>query len=95
MLKIVEAKSIEDYQLWLKYNDGQEGIVDLSDLAGKGVFALWDDIETFTKFQVESGREVIWSDQVALCADSLYLKLTGEKPEDIFPTLAQSADARN
>jgi hypothetical protein len=41
MYKIIEAKALEDYRLWLKYSDGTEGAVDLSHLAGKGVFAAW------------------------------------------------------
>jgi len=28
---------------------------------------------------------IAWSDDVELCADSIYLELTGKKPEDLFP----------
>ncbi|MCX7839868.1 MAG: DUF2442 domain-containing protein, partial [Anaerolineae bacterium] len=38
----IEVKPLENYRIWLKYSDGREGIVDLSHLAGKGVFALWN-----------------------------------------------------
>ena len=38
MEKAVQAKPLDDYRLWLKYADGPEGEVDLSDLAGRGVW---------------------------------------------------------
>ena len=37
----VEAR--EGYRIWLSYSDGAAGEVDLSDLAGSGVFAAWND----------------------------------------------------
>jgi len=32
-----------------------------------------------------------WNDDVELCPDALYLKLTGKKPEEIFPNLKKSS----
>ena len=87
MAKPVEVRPLENYRLWLKYSDGVEGIVDLSHLAGKGVFQLWNDYGEFQKVHIGPSGEVAWSDQVDLCPDALYLRLTGKKPEDIFPKL--------
>jgi hypothetical protein len=39
----IEVKAGENYQIWIKYSDGIQGVVDLSDLVGKGVFAVWKD----------------------------------------------------
>ena len=38
MHRIVEVKPLQDFKVWLKFSDGVEGTVDLSDVAGKGVF---------------------------------------------------------
>ena len=35
MYKINKLKVLSDYKIWLKYSDGTEGIIDLSDLVGK------------------------------------------------------------
>lgn len=43
MVKPIQVKALPNYKLWLKYADGVEGEVDLAHLAGKGVFALWND----------------------------------------------------
>ena len=92
----VEVKPLEKYRLWIKYSDGVEGIVDLSALAGKGVFALWNDYAEFQKVHIGPSGEIAWSDQIDLCPDALYLKITGKTPEDIFPKLRElTQHARN
>lgn len=85
----IEVKPLENYQIWIKYSDGREGIVDLSDLAGKGVFALWNDYQEFQKVYIGPSGEIAWSDQIDLCPDAIYLKITGKQPENIFPKLRE------
>ncbi|GAB4407623.1 MAG: hypothetical protein Kow00123_20570 [Anaerolineales bacterium] len=87
----VEVKPLENYRIWIKFSDGCEGVVDLSDLAGKGVFALWNDYQEFQKVHIGPGGEIAWSDQIDLCPDALYLKITAKQPEDIFPKLRELA----
>ena len=87
MIKIISVKASADYKIWIQYSDGVEGEVDLSHLVGKGVFSAWKDASVFRNFQVKNGRFIIWTDEIDLCADSLYLEITGETPEDIFPKL--------
>jgi hypothetical protein len=38
-VKIVEAKALPAFRLKLKFDNGESGIVDLSSLVGRGVFA--------------------------------------------------------
>ena len=87
MMKITEAKALEGYKLELKFADGIHGVVDVSYLVGQGVFALWNDFEAFRKVRIGTSGELIWNDQVDLCPDSLYMKITGKRPEDVFPNL--------
>lgn len=87
MLKITSAKARTGHKIWLRYSDGVEGEVDLSHLVGKGVFSAWKNKKAFQNFRVKNGRVVIWTDEIDLCADSLYLEITGKAPEDVFPML--------
>ena len=87
MRKVTNAKVLPDYHLELTFDDVVAGMVDLSDLVGKGVFALWRDRRAFEQVHIGSSGELTWSDQVDLCPDALYLKVTGKKPEEIFPAL--------
>ncbi len=93
MPRLVDVKALEGYRLWLRYEDGTEGIVDLSPLVGKGVFTLWEDERSFRKVRIGDGGEVVWNEDVDLCADALYLQLTGKKPVDLFPNLQALTDS--
>ncbi len=78
MCKLVDIKALSNYKLWLRFlprgtgSDGVEGEVDLSELAGKGVFELWNDYENFEKAYIEKNGQVVWSDEIDMCSDSLY-----------------------
>lgn len=87
MLKPLEVKALPEYRIWLRYSDGVEGEVDLSDLVGRGVFALWTDPGEFDKVHIGPGDAISWTEQVELCPDSVYLKLTGKSPAEVFPKL--------
>lgn len=87
--KILEARPGKDYKIWLKFDDDTAGEVDLSHLAGKGVFVFWDDYDNFKKVAIENSRWLSWSDEIDLDADALYLKLTGKRPEELFPSLKE------
>lgn len=87
MRKITKIKILKDYRLELEFDDGLCGVVNLADLVGKGVFALWRDRQAFEQVRIGSSGELVWGDQVDLCPDALYLKVTGKKPEDVFPAL--------
>ena len=87
MAKIIKVSVLQGYCLELDFDDGVRGMVDLSDLAGKGVFALWDDRRVFEQVRIGSFGELAWGDKIDLCPDSLYLRATGKKPEDVFPAL--------
>jgi hypothetical protein len=78
MCKIIEVKPLPAYRVWLKYEDGIQGEVDLSDLAGKGVFSAWNEPGFFeTLFIDPETGAVAWPGGIDLCPDSLYQDLTG------------------
>lgn len=89
MHKAVDVKALSGYRIWVRFDDGVAGEVDLSHLAGRGVFSLWQDDAAFQRVHLGPSGEIAWNDEVDLCPDSLYLKLTGKVPEEIFPNLAR------
>lgn len=87
LIRPTSVRALPNYRLYLEFSDGTKGEVDLSDLAGRGVFAAWDNPAFFETVHIGSHRELKWDDEIELCADSLYLKLTGKTPEELFPKL--------
>ena len=84
MFRPIEVRALSGFRLCLRYDNGVEGEVDLSDLAGRGVFALWDEPGAFECASIGPGGEIRWSDQVDLCPDALYMRMTGALPERVF-----------
>ena len=89
MLEPIQVKALDNYKIWIKYSDGVQGEVDLSRFVGKGVFSSWNDYDEFKKVHIENGA-IAWNDQIDLCSDSIYLEITDQKPEELFPKLANN-----
>ncbi|HEX6269094.1 MAG TPA: DUF2442 domain-containing protein [Anaerolineales bacterium] len=88
-----EVKPLEKFCLYVKYSDGVEGTVDLSQFAGKGVFNLWNDYSQFEKVTIGSSGELVWNEDVDMDGLGIYLKLTGKKPEEVLPKLRELSHA--
>ena len=87
MKKAVEARPLSGYRIWPRYADGVEGEVALSHLAGRGVFRAWTDRRVFEGVHVDRNAAATWNEDIDLCPDALYLRLTGEAVEELFPKL--------
>lgn len=84
MPKPVEVRALANFRIWLRYDDGTQGEVDLSNLADRGVFKAWHDPTFFNAVRVASHGAVEWGPDLDLCPDSLYMQLTGLSPDEYF-----------
>lgn len=84
-MRLRSVRSLPGYHLAIVYDDGVEGIVNLSHLVGKGVFDLWTNAAAFERVTIGSHGEVRWTEQVELCSDSLYMQVTGKSVEEVLP----------
>ena len=91
VIAAMEVAPRAGYRIWLRYSDGVSGEVDLSDMAGRGVFKVWLDHTFFEGVHVSGHGSIAWSDDIELCADALYMELTGKSAEDLFPALRDRA----
>ncbi|MBC8326863.1 MAG: DUF2442 domain-containing protein [Verrucomicrobia subdivision 3 bacterium] len=86
-MNLIEVSPREGYGLFVRYDDGASGVVDLSAFVGKGVFSEWLKPGVFEQVQLAEAGHPEWPGEIDLCPDALYLQLTGKKPEEIFPAL--------
>ena len=91
MIRPVSVQALPNYRIHIRYSDGAQDEVDLSELAGKGVFAAWNDPDYFRRVEIGAHRQIRWSDEVELCPDAVYLKLTGNTPEEYFAAVPREA----
>lgn len=94
MAQPIEVTALPNFRIFLRYDDGANGEIDLSDLAGRGVFKAWEDIAFFNSVRLGSHGAIEWGAEIDICPDAMYLRLTGKSPEEIFPSLGSiHADA--
>lgn len=77
--RITDIEVREGYRIRIEFEDGIDGVVDLSDLVGKGVFERWTDYAEFERATVDDETGTItWPGGIDLCPDSLYEEITGK-----------------
>ena len=87
----VDVRPLSEFRIWVSYNDGVCGEVDLSEMAGKGVFKAWEDAGFFEKVHISPHRTIAWNGDLDICADALYMEITGKSWEELM-TYEKSAD---
>ena len=85
MIEAVEVEALSGYRVRVRFEDGVEGISDLSRFAGKGVFRVWNEEGVFEGVHVGNSKEIEWSDEIAVCPDALYMEISGKSVEEVFP----------
>lgn len=79
--KIVACKPRPHYRVWICFDDGVEGEVDLSHLVGQGVFAAWKSVEFFATVRVDPISDTLaWGEDIDLDPYVLREKLLQKKP---------------
>ena len=81
MLEIVEAKSVGGHRLYLLFNDGVQGEVDVAQIMPfEGVFAAFTDQGFFEQVYVDADwGTVCWPGHLDLAPEPLWERLTGRK----------------
>ena len=70
--RIVDAQARPGYRLHVRFEDGTQGDVALSELVGKGVFAAWCDPAELAKVVVDSASHTVaWPNGMDLCPITL------------------------
>jgi hypothetical protein len=72
MNKIIEIKHIEDYKLWIRFNDGESKIINFKNLIGEGISSKLLDTEYFQQVKIDNGGGIEWPNGFDFCPN--YLK---------------------
>lgn len=86
-VRLTEISPGEDcYTLNLVFDDGERGIVDVSDIAASHpAFRGWKDTQFFKQVSLDEYGTPFWGEELDLSPDLLYCRLTGLSPADIAP----------
>jgi hypothetical protein len=76
ILHVREARYLHDYVLWVRFNDGAEGEVDLENELDGEVFAPLKELACFKQFRVDPEMQTIaWENGADLAPEFLYDKM--------------------
>jgi len=72
-LHVREAKYLHDYVIWLRFNDGAQGEIDLAGELDGEMFSPLRDIEQFKRFGVDPDLEtIVWENGADLAPEFLH-----------------------
>ena len=76
ILHVRDATYRHDYVIWLRFNDGAEGKVDLRDDLSGEVFEPLKDLGQFRRFRVDPEMQtLVWDNGADLAPEFLYEKM--------------------
>ncbi len=78
ILRITNMKYVSEYKVWLKFDDGLEGVVDLKDELWGEVFEPLKDKKTFKTARLdETLNTICWESGADFAPEYLYAKVKG------------------
>ncbi len=76
ILHVREARYLHDYVIWLRFNNGAEGEIDLKDELEGEMFEPLKNLEVFRTFRVDPEIEtLVWANGADLAPEFLYEKM--------------------
>ena len=73
ILHVKQAKYLHDYVIWIKFNDGIEGEIDLENELTGEIFGPLKDKKLFKSFKVDSLLEtIVWENGADLAPEFLH-----------------------
>ena len=76
-LHVREAKYLRDYVIWLRFNDGAEGEINLEGELEGEMFSPLRDLDQFKRFSIDPEIEtIVWENGADLAPEFLYENMT-------------------
>ena len=76
MIRVAEVRHVQEYTLWIRFNDGVEGEVDLSDELEGPIFEPLHELGIFRSFQLHPDlHTVTWPNGADFAPEFLHDKV--------------------
>ena len=80
LIKVIEANYVEQYKISLRFNTGEEGVVDMADIVERYPAAQpLRDPEVFAGFYLDEWPTLAWPCGFDFSPESLYERATGKR----------------
>ena len=94
ILHVEEARYLRDYRIWVRFNDGSSGEVDLAGVLTGPVFEPLQDLRSFRRFRVDPELDtIVWYNGADLAPEFLRERLRCPRRARRLRTATASAKA--
>lgn len=80
--QLKNANALDDYKLFVEFDDGISGIIDLSKWKNKPLFSSWNVKDNFKNFKITENKKIEWNEKIDMDPDSFYLQLINKTFEE-------------
>lgn len=81
MLHVVDLRVLQDFRIWLRFNDGIEGIADLAQSLDGAVFEPLRDPAVFANARLDPELQTVaWANGADLAPEYLHALVTAAPP---------------
>lgn len=89
-MKALEVKPLPNYKLFISFDDGVSGILELSNLIKKGIFKVLKDEKKFNQVHL-TAYSIASSDELEIDLRTVYSELANKDPKEVILTNSQYA----
>jgi len=76
IVKVVEARHLQGYKIWLRFADGLEGEIDLENVLWGPAFKPLRDVAKFAQLRVDpEWHSITWPGDIDIAPESLHARL--------------------
>ena len=79
MNEVTEVKPLENYRLFLRFNDGSTKEINFLPFLGEGITKQLLDKKYFAQVNIDEGGGIYWPNGYDACPNFLYEYIEGEK----------------
>lgn len=94
ILHVTQAKHVHDYQIWLQFNNGIEGVLDLAQELWGSMFEPLKDKELFSQMTLDTELDtVVWPNGADLAPEYLHDLLQQSQRKNQLPNNLSASQA--
>ena len=85
-VKAVAVGPLDGYRIWVRFDDGLRGELDLAHLVDTGMYKWWKDRRLFESVRVSPHGEIVWytpDHDIDFCPDWAYREITGLSMDEL------------
>ncbi len=83
MNRPLRVEALPDFRIRITYQNGIEGVIDLSADVGRGVFLPLADEAFFQTVHLGDFGQIAWTEELEICPDAAYQEIVNQTSSEV------------